>query len=181
MYLIMSRRFLYAFFMILFAGGDAVYAAQNNYGDIVSSGFNAPSYLVGAADAWGGVFGGVGDSGEVVARMKQLSNQNEGLFYDLVSMIAYNNSALTIFNTSAYVDFARMDNVLKFADKTESKFAISATPFALFDEYDSDKNSDFQSRILGGKISVAGRISDKFVVGFSIMAYAVGREFWLRV
>ncbi len=159
-------------FALLLSGGVAN-AAQTAAGDVIRANRNAPQYLAGAADAWAGVLGGVGASTNIASYIRDSSANDVVGFLNTVSILAYNDSALTLYQTDAHLENAL--SVVRNAPirraSSNQVLLIDGDIYGAFDEYDNSQNADFKTRTIGGAIRARGFITDGFAFGIQ---YATG-------
>ncbi len=150
-----------------------LYAAQTASGDIIRANKNAPQYLADAADAWASVLGGVGASGDIAAYIRDSATNDRAGFFNTVSILAYNDSALTLYQTTAHLDnaFSVVRRPLARRLSSDQVLAIEGDLFAAFDEYDNNQNADFKTRTIGGAVRASGFITNSFAFGIQ---YATG-------
>lgn len=157
---------IFTFVMLLFCFN--AYAAQTI--------FTNP-YLDNVAGAWVSVLGG-GKSGEIAARMKTAQAGDLVAFANMVSVLGYNDSALTLYEVSHHADMAYsvIANPLSArrstcplnvpgcggADKT---LVVDGVVSAASTSFDSNKNADFDTNNTSVSVRAKGYVADGFAFG----------------
>ncbi len=151
--------------MFLFCGATGAAWANSDY-------FAQSPYLGMAASAWATVIGDFTPSGEIASYMRSAQTNNIVQYINTVSILAYNNTALNLYQVSNHI--ARATDTLNVpgARRTGKKTLIlDVDGVAVHDDYDSGKNSDFKTRTFGVGVRAHGYVTDGFSFG---VGYANG-------
>ncbi len=160
---------------LLLSGATAFAApAPTASGDLIRATPSAPQYLAMAADAWAGVLGGVGVSADIASYIRQSAANDIAGFLNTVSVLAYNDSALTLYQTSAHLDnaFSVLQGAPVRRASSRQVLLVDGDVFGAFDEYDNNQNANFKTRTFGGVVRARGFVTDHFSFGIQ---YATGR------
>jgi len=166
-----SRRVMkkiFTFVMLMFCCN--VYAAGTP--------FAQSDYLSGAADAWSRILGGTGTGGEIAARIQPMQTSDASRFANFISMLAYNDTAFTIFESDAHMtralDFltrpmaaqrrACPPNVSGCKNVRHS-LVIDGGAGASVSDYDTSNNSDFKTKTTDFAIRAKAFVSDSVAFG----------------
>lgn len=158
-------------FVLMFAASVAT-AAPTASGDAVRANKNAPQYLGAAADAWASVIGG-GTSGEIATYIRDNTSDNIIRMLDTVAVLAYNDSALTLYQGTAHLNnaFSVVNTTPHRRTSSKQVLMIDGDLFGNLDEYDNNQNANFKTRTVGGAVRARGFITDGFAFG---VQYATG-------
>lgn len=162
---------IYPIFFIL-ACADAA-AATTGAGSFVEYNGGRSQYLGDAANAWASILGTGGPGGAIAAKMDEIRASDVAAFYELVSTIAYNDTAMTLYQTARHIDmsYRKIQQPLPARRgqcpvnmpqcvKTRQTIQIDGGIFGSWDEYTAHKNSDFKTKNTGGTILVRGFLTD---------------------
>lgn len=135
-------------------------------------------YLRSVGGAWASVLGGVGPGGEIARHMNDAAVQNPAAYENFVRIIGFNDTALTIYETSAHLDRAfdvvsrpmtarRMGCTFSAPGCASVRRAleIDAVGFGAYADYDSSANGDFTTGGLGISMRARGYITDGAAFG----------------
>ncbi len=138
----------------------------------------APAYLSQVGTAWASVLGEVGVSGEVASFVQNAQTGNASTFNNLLSILAYNDTPMMIFEANNHTDMAFYDiksplsarrsachGNLQDCDTKSQHLIVEGRVFANFADYTSDLNGDFKVNNTGGSVFVKGYITDGWVIG----------------
>ncbi len=171
------KNFFYLF-PLLFCGG--VYAAPIGFSEFLRTQTTAPLYLSDASDAWSAVLENAGTGGRIATYMNGPASSNLAQYLDLMSVIAYNDSALNVFTVTQHTDEAfytvshplmarRRECLNHQATCTNARHTL--VPYvrgiAHFADYDSNKNDDFKTRTSGVSVGASGYVTDGLTFGVS--------------
>lgn len=144
---------------------SAVFAVSNNY-------------LSHAADAWMHVLRGNGTAGEIAERIQPMQASDAVRFDNLISMLAYNDTAFTIFESDAHMARA-MDFLVRPLDARRNtcppnvsncgnvrhSLVIDGGAGASFADYDRSNNSDFKTNTKDFVIRTRAFVSNAVAFG----------------
>ncbi len=162
---------IYILAMIAFCG--AAHGAQTPLGTAVAENQSAPQYLISAADAWNSVIGTPWRGGAIATRMSAMQqDNNNGRLYDVMSVLAYNHTAMTIYQTNLHLDAAYAPTETPLLTRRPGavrNFVIAANGIAATDKFDHGKNADFEMRTGGAGVGAYAYVTDglTFGVGYS--------------
>ncbi|MDE6250804.1 MAG: autotransporter outer membrane beta-barrel domain-containing protein [Alphaproteobacteria bacterium] len=139
--------------------------------------FDASNYLFGAADAWSRILPG-GGGGEIASRIQPLQTSDAMQFANFISLLAYNDTAFTIYESDAHMsqalDFlahplearrrACPANVSGCTNVRRS-LVIDGGVGASFADYSPSNNSDFKTKTTDFTIRAKAFVSDGAVFG----------------
>lgn len=158
---------IYIFAMLVF--NVAAHGATTPLGDAIAMHQTAPKYLISAADAWDSVIGTPMRGGAIATRMSALNNNNENArLYDVMSILAYNHTAMTIYQTHRHLDAAYdiIDGPLVARRGGNfQNFIVNARGIGATDKFEHGKNDDFEMRTGGAGASAYAYITDGFTFG----------------
>lgn len=131
-------------------------------------------YLNHAANAWATVLDTGGTGGAIAAKMNDIHASDVAAFRDLVSIIAYNDTAMTLYQTTHHIEMANkimtqpmssrrnqcLKNMDDCAQRNRNTVQIDGTVFASTVDYSANKNSDFNTRNTGGTVRARTFITD---------------------
>lgn len=156
-----------AFVMLLFCFD--VYAAQNQ--------FENNPYLVDAASAWASVLGG-GKSGEIATRMNEIRTSDLAAFGEFISVLGFNDSALTLFEISQHTDMAYSVASVPLVSRRRNcawnvpacyaqnrALVVDGMVSAGTADFDSKHNGDFTTNNTSVSVRAKGYVADGFVFG----------------
>ncbi len=136
------------------------------------------AYLQNVADAWATVIGGGTTGGEIARLINNAGAISPARYRELISIIGYNDSALTIFNTDHHIDMAYnvISNPMQArrpvcrpntpqCRENRPRVYIGANGFAAMDDYDSHANGDFKTRGGGANLYAKTYITDGISLG----------------
>lgn len=164
---------IYMFFIIGFTVTNAL-AATSSIGNAIAADAYAPQYLVNAADAWASVINSPWRSGDIARTMDNFRAANEiARLYDIVSVLAFNHTAMTIFQTNH-----QLDSVYNVAGApldtrrggAKQNFVINFNGDASMDKYTHHRNDDFETRTYGGGV-------DAYVYATNGLAFGIGYNY----
>ena len=158
---------IYIFAMLVF--GTSAYAATTPLGNAIAEYGDAPQYLVNAADAWDSLIGTPMRSGTIAQRMSDMNNPgNTGRLYDVMSVLAFNNTAMTIYQTNRHLD-AAYDIVsaplISRKSTAARSFVINAHGIGETDKFTHHKNDDFEMRTGGAGVSAYAYVTNGLAFG----------------
>ncbi|MDR1360890.1 MAG: autotransporter domain-containing protein [Rickettsiales bacterium] len=175
--IILGPRWWIAFGLLVICGSALADAMPQTRGQLMQT-TGAPDYLAAAANAWAGVIGGTGKTAIVAQRMTDAASSNINAFRDIVSVLAYNESPITIFETLQHLEdsFANIalpldsrktdcvwENGRCFIKKTG--LIISARLFGGISDFTSEYNGDFSTKRSGINISASGYVAPNITLG----------------
>lgn len=134
-----------------------------------ATGFWGGDYLVSAATAWGGVLEASGRGGAIARHISDAKNADLPAFYDMVSTVAYNDTALTLFEAASAIRtaFSVMDDPMLSRRDARWHVALSGHILGNTAKFDRNDNSDFNVDTTGGGVTASMYVSDSVVVGVS--------------
>jgi outer membrane autotransporter protein len=139
-----------------------------------ATGFGVPEYLAEAADAWSSVAGGASvpaPQALVITRMNEVFMENSAAFQDMIAVLAYNESPLTVFTARRHLDGAfsvisRTDASRKDEKRGEKRaLIIQGDSRYTSAEFESSQNGGFKSSGAGMGVSVKGYLSPGWAIG----------------
>ncbi len=155
----------------------AAHAARTPFGVSAAHG-GGPDYLVGVADAWATILGNVGPGGAIAAQMADAHNSDLATFYDLVSIIGHNDTAITLFETDRHISVAlgamagplpRRRTGCDWVDEkcvpAHQIFTIDGTVFGGVNDFDSRHNGDFRTDTTGVSVRAHTYVSEGVALG----------------
>lgn len=161
--------------VLLFCG--TAHAARTSFGTAMAQSGGTPGYLVGVADAWASIFGNLGPGGAIAARMTDAHNSDLATFYDLVSIIGHNDTAITLFETDRHIaasldvygmPLGRRRTGCQWTNSkcnpTRQVFTIDGTVFGGTNDFDSRKNGDFRTNTTGVSIRANTFLTEGFAL-----------------
>lgn len=139
--------------------------------------FSASNYLYGAADAWSRILPG-GSGGEIAARIQPMQTSDVVQFANFISLLAYNDTAFTIFESDAHMSRA-MDFLMRPLDarrracpanvsgcaNIRHSLVVDGGVGASFADYSPSNNSDFKTKTTDFTIRAKAFVSDGAVFG----------------
>lgn len=163
---------LFIFVMLLFCFD--IYAAPTTLNTYESG----QRYLSDAADAWATVIGGIGTSGEIATYINNMHATDLARFRELISVIAYNDTAMTLYETKNHIDtsYSVIANPLNSRRNVcpwkvpncgveKQTLIVDGQVFASTADFDSDYNGDFKTNNTGVSIRAKGFVTDGFAFG----------------
>jgi len=162
-------KIFYSFVMtLLFCFGS--YAAQTTH--------ISEQYLSDVGTAWASVLGGVGTGGEIARHMDEAKTADYVAYQNFIRVLGYNDSALTIYETSSHLDraFSIVDHPMV-ARRVGCAFdapgcavarrtlVVDAEGFASYADFDSDANGDFTTGGVGISVRARGYVTDGAAFG----------------
>ena len=158
---------IYIFAMLVFTG--AAHGATTPLGNAIALHKTAPKYLINAADAWDSVIGTPMRGGAIAARMSALNNEaNNARLYDVMSVLAYNHTAMTIYQTHRHLDAAYdiIDTpLISRRGGNFQNFIVNARGIGETDKYEHGRNDDFEMRTGGAGASAYAYVTDGLAFG----------------
>lgn len=155
----------------------AEYTPTTPYGTTMKN-LGSANYLIGAADAWASVVPGWGANGLLTSGLAASHVADIPLFKSTISLIAYNDSALTIFEINKQIEngFLAISNPLSArrtdcvwsdgrCDVVAKSLIIDIYAFGGFSKYDSDDNAAFETMRASAALSAKIYLTDGFVLG----------------
>ncbi len=140
--------------------------------------FAQSDYLYGAADAWSRILGGAGTGGEIAARIQPMQTSDAAGFANFISMLAYNDTAFTIFESDAHMtralDFLTVPMAaqrrtcppnVSGCNNVRHSLIIDGGAGASFADYDVSNNSDFKTKTTDFAIRAKAFVSDSVAFG----------------
>lgn len=135
-------------------------------------------YLQGVGNAWASVLGGVGPGAQIARYINEASTDNRAAYENFVRIIGFNDTALTIYETTTHLDraFSVTDKPMT-ARRTACVFDVpgcatmrrtlelDAEGFATYADYDSDANGDFTTGGMGISVRARGFVTDGAAFG----------------
>lgn len=135
-------------------------------------------YLRDVGNAWASVLGGVGPGAQIARHMNEASTDNRAAYENFVRIIGFNDTALTIYETTTHLDraFSVIDKPMT-ARRTACVFDVpgcatmrrtlelDAEGFATYADYDSDANGDFTTGGMGISVRARGFVTDGAAFG----------------
>lgn len=164
------------FVMLLFC--FQFYGAQTAFGTVLARQSGTSGYLTAAANAWATVIGGVGPGGEIASYINRMHDTDMVKYLDAITIIAYNDTALGLFETNQHLDRAfsavstplsarrgRCVPNLGMCPGDVQTLVIDGQVFASFSDFDSHHNGDFKTRNTGVSIRAKGYVADGWTFG----------------
>lgn len=161
------RKIFMLFFMVLGLGAHAANAGVSR------------QYLADAGKAWAAALSGVGsNSSEIARQLSQYHNSDLVRFNELIGIIAYNDTALAIYEATKHLDMAysvisrpmaarrtTCANNLSNCAVRRRTLSAEIELFASTADFDSDANGDFTIDDTGLSIRAKGYAADGFAFG----------------
>lgn len=157
---------IFTFVMLLFCFD--VYAAQNIFTD---------NYLANTARAWAAVLDG-GKSGAIATRMRAANDTDLAAFSEMISVLGYNDSAITLYEVTQHIDMAYSAIAAPLAAQRSScpfnvpgcgrvrrTLVVDGAVSAASTDFDSHHNGDFKTHNTGVSVRAKGYVSDGFAFG----------------
>lgn len=158
---------IYVFTMLII--GTSAHGATTSLGNAIEAYEDAPQYLVNAADAWNSLIGTPLRGGAIAERMSNLNNPgNNGRLYDVMSVLAFNNTAMTIYQTERHLDAAYDVVSAPLISRKNGKnrsFIINGHGIAQMDKFEHHKNDDFEMRTGGAGVSAYAYVTNGLAFG----------------
>ncbi len=155
-------------FLILFFCFDAFAAKNSSY----------HQYLGDAGNVWAGIINGVGTGGEIARQLNAAHLTDMARFNDLVGIIAFNDTALSIYEVTQHIDMAfsvlsrpmvaRRDGCvpnLPGCRGGRNTMVVDAEVFASADDFDSSANGDFKTHDTGVAIRAKAYVANDISFG----------------
>ncbi|MDE5615486.1 MAG: autotransporter outer membrane beta-barrel domain-containing protein [Alphaproteobacteria bacterium] len=158
---------IYIFAMLVFS--VSAHGATTSLGKAIAANSSAPQYLVQAADAWDSLIGTPMRGGAIATRMSAMNEaNNNGRLYDVMSVLAFNNTAMTIYQTSRHLDEAYdviSNPLLSRRSDSMRNFVINAHGIGATDKFEHHKNDDFEMRTGGAGVSAYAYVTNGLTFG----------------
>ncbi|MBQ8294047.1 MAG: autotransporter outer membrane beta-barrel domain-containing protein [Alphaproteobacteria bacterium] len=145
---------------------------------IAASEFTNAPYLNTAATAWGRVLDNFGGGGAVAYQLNNARNTDPARFQKFLSVVAYNDAALTLYDTLQKIDLnfrattaplsSRRTNCtynLPNCRHAHRHMDVDATAVATYNRFDSGNNTNFRTRNHGAHIRATGYLTDGIALG----------------
>lgn len=140
--------------------------------------YAASDYLSSAGAAWMRVLSGTGAAGEIATRIQPMQASDRAAFANFISMLAYNDTALTIFESDAHMSRALdfMAQPLTMRRNTcpvnvtgckngRHSLVIDGGAGASFADYSPSNNSDFKTKTTDIAIRAKAFVSNSVAFG----------------
>lgn len=143
--------------------------ATTPYAALMRSGGHR-EYLAVAANAWSSVAGssiGIGRHVPITSRLGETFATDTIAFQDLLAVLAYNESPLTVFEVRQHISsaFAPISGPLASRRTDAENFIVEGNFQFGMSEFESDENGDFKTNNTGLHINARGYISDGWALG----------------
>lgn len=126
---------------------------------------NAP-YLNAAATAWGRVLDNFGGGGAVAYQLNNARNTDPARFQKFLSVVAYNDAALTLYDTLQKIDLNFRATAAPLSSRrTNRRVDVDAAAVAIYNRFDSKNNADFKTRNHGAYVRATGYLTDGIALG----------------
>lgn len=138
-----------------------------------------PAYLSAAESAWLTVAsGGMGPQAALASRLRDSHASNIATFQDIVSVIAYNESPLTIFEVIQHVGnaFADISNPPASRGAQGMRVVLAGNAFGGMSEFESEQNGDFKTKRAGLHAGAMGYASDRLALGLGFTRNSTDSE-----
>ncbi|MBD5401065.1 autotransporter outer membrane beta-barrel domain-containing protein [bacterium] len=149
------------------------YAATTPLGNAIADTRSAPRYLIDAADAWNSIIGQPMRGGTIASRMSAMNDGAQtARLYDVMSILAYNFTPMTIYQTNMHLNAAYSDMDIPLATRrmgAKQNFILDAHGFGATDKYEHGKNDDFEMHTGGAGARAYAYVTNglTFGVGYS--------------
>lgn len=147
----------------------AAHGATTPLGNTIAEYRDAPQYLVQAADAWDSLIGTPMRGGAIAARMSAMNDDhNDARLYDVMSVLAFNNTAMTIFEATRHLDAAYAAAASSLVSRRAGgakTFVLNAHGVGGTDKFEHHKNDDFEMRTGGAGVSAYAYVTDGLAFG----------------
>ncbi len=125
-----------------------------------------PGYLNQVANAWASIITQTGPSAVYAARIQDARNTNLAQFYELISIIGNNDTAITLFETNRHIDTAMTPVATPMRPRFETqRFLVDAAVFGATNDYDSNENANFKTNTTGVAVSAQIYLADSTQIG----------------
>ena len=151
-------------------------AAANTLPKNVFSGM--PDYLIGAANAWAGIFSEFGPGADVAAYINKVQTSDVTQYLDTISTLGFNNTTMALLEVNQHVDqafnvvssplVARRNACtpnLKVCDYGRRMVVIDGNIFGEFADYHGGDNRDFKTNNTGFVVNAKAYLSDGWLFG----------------
>lgn len=144
-------------------------AATTSLGHAIAKYNSAPNYLIDAADAWDSLIGNPMRSGTIATRMSAINDDaSTGRLYDVISVLAFNHTAMTIYQTSRHLDGAYdiiESPLIMRKNKNSRNFVVNARAIGAADKFEHNRNDNFEMRTSGAGANAYAYITDGMIFG----------------
>lgn len=140
--------------------------------------FASSDYLSNAADVWMRVLTGNGTAGEIASRIQPMQASDVSQFANFISILAYNDTAFTIFESDAHMaralDFLAQPLNARRRDcspnvsgcgNVRHSLVIDGGAGASVSDYDKSNNSDFKTKTTEFVVRAKAFVSDAIAFG----------------
>ena len=148
--------------------GMAAHGATTPMGMAIAADGTAPRYLINAADAWYSMIGTPMRAGTIAARMNSIPSADAARLYDVMSVLAFNHTAMTLYTAQAHLNAAYTDADVPLVSRRNShnrNFVVSAHGNAATDKFRHHKNDDFEMRTGSAGASAYAYVADGLTFG----------------